>query len=276
MSQIANDNHSQKTFTIAKSCLKDEHNHNAKNESLTSVSSGGVDRSELLSFKRERLEQFDRIGDEDRQTHTDFLSPLAKIEPLIDDFCFRNICNFQKEITSMCLRESFPEHLIFPSLSRNGNSQKIIPPKKPEDKKRKFSTDSLHKRIKRIFISFIQKNFSKHFTLTPPKVPKHSVSNVTIKYNKIFLEMSVKEFYLQMCGFDLGLYQTSYSEDQEVFLNCKIKDCYKFYTKNFLENDLKKLKEKESEQYCEKIRKRSLAFLDYYTYLKPFQKKLKR
>jgi len=255
-------------FYISKEYLKKE--KAAKNVTDVSI----VEEVHELGFffKRGREEE---ENEEDTDLTSTFQVPIIKQE-LDNTSSYMNIGSFQQEIISMCMRESKPENLLFSALAhcieekRDDSDTKSV---KPEDKKRKFSTDSLHKRLKRLFVTFLQKQFVRLFSYEAPKVPKASVSNVTIQYNKTFLNYNVGEFYFNMCNTEIN--NPFRDEEKASFLNCKIKDLYQLYSKNFLDHDLKKLKEKESEPYCEKLKKKSLAFLDYYTYLKPFQKKIK-
>ena len=137
--------------------------------------------------------------------------------------------------------------------------------KKRENKRRKWSTDSFNKKIRRFFFNFLNKYFEYLFLIKSPSIPRYIMIDATKKFNKILFNQKVCDFYQNYCN--LNLINSKLNMDnlnKGLFLNSSISNFYSFYLLFHFQNDLDKLKKKESVKYIEKFILLSMKLSDYY------------
>jgi hypothetical protein len=258
-------NRLQPTSTIYRPCLSTENSPLSKAENSQNQTSNSFQSLNQMSLH-------------DESSDSEELSILFQFPAYFfinsEECSIRNITNFQDE---MALNE-------YTLLNKNRKSSEILEKESEfleETKRRKYSIDSLHKKLKRLFIDFLQKYYCKLFGTTgPPKISQKAISNVTIEFNKRLLSMKVNDFFKNFCNnnpMEKLMQKGKLEEIKEilVFLNKTIKDFIQFYFITVFPEDLIKLREKETVHYCSKLQQRSKIFVEYYTILKPFQKKIK-
>lgn len=188
-----------------------------------------------------------------------------------DDSTFSNIITFQRiigydnnEASSLNIFKVVPEKPHFPLCDKK--LPFII-------RRRKFSNDSIHKKIKRFFLIFLCQRFKEIFKITSPKIPQQVVMNVSISFNKEMLKLSIKDFYSNLCNTDLQDFHNS--EEQTNFLNTSLTSFYDEYLSQKLAYDIDELRQKETREYTMKVYKEAQNFTTYFSVMKPFIKQSK-
>lgn len=137
-------------------------------------------------------------------------------------------------------------------------------------KRRKFSKDSINKKIKRFFLIFLEEKFSDIMKMLPPKIPTIVIRDVSIEFNKNILNSSIKEFYEKYCSFEFTFTFNDSSKNE--FLNTSLKDFYQCYIIEKIKADLQILGKKETIEYIIKVEENAQNFINYYMLVKPFKK----
>jgi hypothetical protein len=227
--------------------------------------------------------EFNEEQDDSEEMCVNFLTPTVNSNNK-DEVCYKNILNFQNELhPAPNIEKKEPVGDKLGPTRREHDKKKIIFEKKQyknENERRKYSIDSLHKKIKRLFFDFLENKIKTLLDVSnPPKIPHNIISNVTIKSNKKILSYTISEFYLHICNYNFTQKSkenaSKISSELYKLLNIKIKDYFILYFKEQFEKDLSLLAQKESVYYCNKLKQRAFIFVEYYTKLKPYQKKLK-
>ncbi len=175
-----------------------------------------------------------------------------------------NIKNFQNFIFYNNL-DSSPDNLeiyYLETLNNKENSKS-----KFNLKRRKFSKDSINKKIKRLFLLFLQEKFFAVMKTHPPKIPTLVICDVSIVFNKEILNASIKSFYEKYCSFNI----LSNNNDTSQFLNTRLKDFYQNYLDEKIKADLQILCNKETLEYSTKVEENAHNFINYYMSMKPFR-----
>jgi hypothetical protein len=189
----------------------------------------------------------------------------------------RNIINFQENIK--LLNTSSPGNLELLEQERKERIKKRW--KKPiilETKRRKWSNDSIHKKIKRFFFIFLQGRIKSFINRDPSKIPYEIVSNSSIQFNKPLLISTVEEFYEKYCSISFNKDKMKEEKTEfEKLMKYQVKDIYSEFisTKTFNRN-LKEMRKKESSAYCKRFLEVALNLVNYYVFLLPFKKKQPR
>jgi len=227
--------------------------------------------------------EFNEEQDDSEEMCVNFLTPTVNSNNK-DEVCYKNILNFQNELhPAPNIEKKEPVGDKLGPTRREHDKKKIIFEKKQyknENERRKYSIDSLHKKIKRLFFDFLENKIKTLLDVSnPPKIPHNIISNVTIKSNKKILSYTISEFYLHICNYNFTQKSkenaSKISSELYKLLNIKIKDYFILYFNEQFEKDLSLLAQKESVYYCNKLKQRAFIFVEYYTKLKPYQKKLK-
>ena len=137
--------------------------------------------------------------------------------------------------------------------------------KKHENKRRKWSRDSINKKIRRFFFNFLQKYFQSLFLIKSPPIPRCIIINATKKFNKVLFIQKVHDFYINYCN--LNLFDSKLNIDdlnKVLFFDSSISNFFSFYLLIQFQNDLDILKKKESVKYIEKFILKSMKLCDYY------------
>jgi len=270
-----------KNGTISK-CLTKRKKSADSYDSFVNISSENSRKADI-SLPDNNNEGNEDNQDSKEEMSVNFLTPTVNSNNK-DEVCFKNILNFQKELhPTPHIEKKEPPGDKIGTTRREHDKKMIIFEKKQyknENERRKYSIDSLHKKIKRLFFDFLENKIKMVFDVSnPPKIPHNTISNVTIKYNKKILSYTISEFYLHICNYNFNqkIKENAGKVSNELykFLNIKIKDYFILYFKEQFEKDLSLLAQKESVYYCNKLKQRALIFVEYYTKLKPYQKKLK-
>jgi hypothetical protein len=207
---------------------------------------------------------------ENKKGFPSFQTPFNPISCFEEDFLSKvvNIKHFQKEIDEM---KGSKCNIINKEIKQN---------KYPKEEKyrRKYSTDSQHKKIKRFFFLYLRWFCSETLKTTLPKIPNFVITNVTITFNKHVFDLDIRDFFKEFCKFSFfpNEKERNFDLKEEMLLTSKIKDFYSFYLNNQFEKDLNLLKRKESLMYLQIFKKRGINLIDYYSQLEPFKKKLNK
>jgi len=149
-----------------------------------------------------------------------------------------------------------------------------------QKRRRKYSKDSFHKKIKRLFMNFLRKHCQRIVTTKLAKIPQKVITDVSITYNKKLFQSTINEFFTSFCH--INIEEDAKNEgkviDQKLrkFLDLPLKDCFRnHYLKDYFYNDLLIIQQKENESFCNKLQELSKTFIDYYLSFKPYQKKFR-
>jgi hypothetical protein len=184
-----------------------------------------------------------------------FFCPQSSLHNKEDDSSQKNIEIFQKEI-----------------MLSNNSLQLLYFNAELESKRRKWSTDSIHKKIKRLFFCFIKASFFAVTGEKSPKIPHQVISNVTLNYNKSLFNMNVINFFSNFCCFKK--IEGNLKENANFFFQTTLRDLYIFYVKNIIQKDLSEISRKESDLYNFTLVRKSLVFLDFYDKKRTEKKKV--
>ena len=161
--------------------------------------------------------------------------------------------------------DSSPDNLeiyYHETINKNENNQTNF-----HSKRRKFSKDSINKKIKRLFLLFVQEKFFAVMKTHPPEIPTLVICDVSIVFNKEILNSSVKLFYEKYCSFNTS----SNNDDTSLFLNKRLKDLYQTYLDEKIKADLQILCNKETLEYSSKVEENAHNFINYYMSMKPYR-----
>jgi hypothetical protein len=190
------------------------------------------------------------------------------------DESIKNIINFQNDITLL------NNNVLFGNLTLEKDSEGKTKSQFPDDNifvhRRKWSNDSIHKKIKRFFFKYIQNKFSVFLSRKPPKIPQKVVSDVTIKFNKFMFNLNIEEFYQKFCDFDIMKLinkKMKSGEAAKEFSKYMLHDLYYKYIQDQFDTDIDRICCNESSEYYEKMKQKSRKFVEYFLKLEPFQKK---
>jgi len=152
-----------------------------------------------------------------------FQSPVYQISCYDEDFLSNvvNIKNFQREIEEMKGSNC--------NIINKETNQNKYP--KEEKHRRKYSTDSQHKKIKRFFFLYLRSFLSETFKTTMPKIPNFVITNVTITFNKHVFNLHIRDFFKEFCDFSFFRDEKERNLElkEELLLTSKIKlYCNKF------------------------------------------------
>ena len=190
------------------------------------------------------------------------------------DESIKNIINFQKDIA--LYNNNDPAENLAIKQEDQGITNSLTPDENLFVHRRKWSNDSIHKKIKRFFFKYIQNKFSFVLSRKPPKIPQNVISNVTIKFNKYMFNLNIEEFYHKFCDLDIMKLinkKMISGEEANQFSKYMLQDLYHKYIEDQFDIDIDRICNNESTEYYEKIRQKSRKFVDYFLKLEPFQKK---
>ena len=156
-----------------------------------------------------------------------------------------NIENFQKHIFFLKgMNESYSNMQPFNCerndtfiINKSEEIQKLD--KKSQEtgvKRRKWSNDSIHKKLKRLFLKFLQKSYGVLFQNIPPKIPQSAISDVSIKFNKGLLNYTIGEFYEKICFLEVNINDIIDQSGIKKFLCTPLKDYYNQYLQDSSSN----------------------------------------
>ena len=83
--------------------------------------------------------------------------------------------------------------------------------------------------------------------------------------------MTIKQFYERFCTHKFPEENTS---EQSSFINLQLKEFYNVYLEERFNDDFLKLQINETVDYYQKVLAKALKFINYYSLMKPFQKKI--
>jgi len=204
-----------------------------------------------------------------------FQTPLTyENDNVPTDESIKNIINFQNDIT--LLNNNVPLGNLTIEEEIEGKSKSPFPDDSVFVHRRKWSNDSIHKKIKRFFFKYIQNKFTFFMSRKPPKIPQIVVSDVTIKFNKFMFNLNIEEFYQKFCDLDILKLVNKKMKSGEAaykFSKFMLQDLYYKYIQDQFDTDIDRICCNESSEYYEKMRQKSRKFVEYFLKLEPFQKK---
>lgn len=145
-------------------------------------------------------------------------------------------------------------------------------------KKRKYSLDSFHKKIKRNFFNFVLNNQVKLFHVSPKKKQQKDISDVSIANVREFLSQTIEQFISKYCNIDrengLNPKQNGLKINIEERLNCKLQDYFSEFLQSqefgkFLNSNLRK----EKQRYMDSLNSYAMEFVSYFFNTKDLKRK---